>query len=238
MLKALADTEFGSDFIADSSGGETESGAFLGDFVVEFSAVLGLKSVGLFDGSLVDGGSQFTSFGLSLSGADDNVEGEHVVDVELVLISLLVEGLLVDDDVIPVNQKLLQVVRQNTLHWVAFIAFDGLSDKAGNVVVFISGFQTIESHLQSFVSRQNGIGLASLGGFVANDNCVGNQRNISIDVNTEINFGNIAVLEGVELFLFIIGVGFEGGVVSADLVDRDASGEGDTFFEFFLIVNS
>lgn len=238
VLLAFADTEFSSDFVADRSGGEAESGALLGDFVVEFSSVLGLKSIGLFNSSLVDGCSQFAGFWFSLASADNDVEGENVVDVEFVLIGLLVEGLLVDDDVVAVNKELLKVVREDSFNWVAFKAFDGFSDKSGNVVVFISWLQTIESNLEGLVGSENGISLASFNGFISNNDSVGNKCNISVDVNTEINFGNITLLEDVELLLFIFSVRFEGRVVTADLVYGDAGRESNTFFEFFLIVNS
>lgn len=89
----------------------------------------------------MDGSSKFAALGFSLSSTDDDIKSEHIENVEFILISFLVEGFLVNYNIISVDQELLQVVREHSLNGVAFIGFNCLSDKSCNIGVLISRFQ-------------------------------------------------------------------------------------------------
>ena len=49
-------------------------------------------------------------FGLALSRADDHIESIHLVDLELAFLDLLLEGLLVDDHIVPIDEVFLELM--------------------------------------------------------------------------------------------------------------------------------
>ena len=72
-------------------------------------------------------------FRLTGAGADDNVEHEHVVDLELVFLDLLLEGFLVDDAGVAVQEELVDLVREHTLDRAAFEGLAALGDHVRNL---------------------------------------------------------------------------------------------------------
>jgi len=71
--------------------------------------------------------------GLAVTGGDKDIETEDFVDVEFVFFNFLVEGGLVDDAGVTIEQVLLQFVGQNTFQRLAFVGFSNLTNNVSNL---------------------------------------------------------------------------------------------------------
>jgi len=99
--------------------------------------VFGFQVVSFLNGSLIDSSTEFTLFGFSFSGTDDNVKGVDFVDVELVLLNFLVIGFFVDNDVVAINKVFLKLMAQNSLNWIAAETFSSGEDQRGDFIIFL-----------------------------------------------------------------------------------------------------
>lgn len=141
VFQTLLDTDLSGDFVLEISRGESKHGVFGDHIVEESSGGLRLQHVVSVDVSLEHGGSQFRFFGFSFTGTDENVQHEHIVDLEFVVFHLLVKGFFVDDGSITIEEELLHVVRQHTFHGVHLVSIGTFLNNIGNLIIDISRFK-------------------------------------------------------------------------------------------------
>ena len=152
--------------------------------------------------------------GLALPGADDHVQRVDLVHLELVFLDLLLEVLLGDDDLVPVDDVLLQLVGQNSLKSLHFVALSNFTDEVGHLVVGLPWLQQSQGSIDGVVGGQDDVGLPSLHHLLFLDNhSVGNQSHIPVNLHSEVNLDDVSVLD--YHFIFF---GSQWGIVSADLV--------------------
>lgn len=172
-------------------------------------------------------------FRLSLSSGNDNIQCVDLVDLEFVIIDLLIEGFLVDDAVVSVDQMLFQFVGKHTFEGIHFVGFSDLLDSLGNGVVDVSGLELSQSGLDRLVSSQNNIGLSTGNGSIdirLHNDGVSDECDITVDVHTQVDLDEVTFLDSDAIL-------FQRRVVSADLVDGEAGGEGDTLVHWLLVVD-
>jgi len=113
VFKALFDADSGIHGIFEGIEAEAEGGVVVKHLIEELSALFYLQVVAPVESSLVDCASEVTLLWLSLCTADENVEGEHIVDCELLLVNPLFKGFLVDDDFVAINEMFFDLVGKN-----------------------------------------------------------------------------------------------------------------------------
>lgn len=150
------------------------------------------------------------------------------MDFIFVLFNFLVEGFLVEDDVVAVDQVLLQVVREHTFDGVDLVFIDDLADNCGSLCVGEAWLESSECSLESLVTSQDNISLLSFNGsslISLGDNGVCSKSDETIDGSTKINLDDISFLDDCEYFILLLRVSVQGGIVSNDLIDGDANRE-------------
>lgn len=172
-------------------------------------------------------------FGLAVSTADEDVQSKDIIDLELLVIDFLLEGLTVDDDLVSVDQVLLEVVGQDSFQRGHLVRIADFLDGVGDLVVEISWLDQSDGSLGSFVGSKKDIclfaGHGSLG-IGLDDNGVSSKGSKTIDMGSEFDLDKISFLDGSRLF-------GHGRVVAADLVDGDTGGEGDSLEDLLLVVD-
>lgn len=161
VLGTFADSELSSNFVFERSNGEAESWASFVDFVHELSSVLSLEVVLLRELSLVDGGSELRFLWLSLSGGDEDIDGKDLVDLEFGWVSLLVEGLLVEDDVVSIDEVLFDLMREDSLDGVNLIGVSDFLEGFSDLLVGVAWLEESEGSLGLLVGSQNNISFSS-----------------------------------------------------------------------------
>lgn len=140
MFKAFTDTEFGSDFIIKSSGWEAKGWIFLGYFIIKLSAVFCLKCIWFLDCSFINCCSQFASLRFSFTSADNDIKSKYIMNIEFIIIDLLIESLFINNNIVSVDKELFKIMRENSLDWVTFEAFDCFCYEWSNILIFVSWF--------------------------------------------------------------------------------------------------
>ena len=114
MFEALLDADSCGHGVLEGVEPEAEGGVVVEDLIEELPALLDLEVVAPVHGPLVDGAPSVQLLGLALTARYEDVKSEHIVDCEFLSIDSLLEGLLVDDDLVAVDQVLLELVGKNT----------------------------------------------------------------------------------------------------------------------------
>ena len=214
VLLALLDTDPGSDGVLEGVEAKAVGGVVVENLVEELSALLDLEVISAIKGTLVDGASSVHLLGLALSTRDEHVQGEHVVDSELLRLDSLLEGLFVEDDLVAVDEVLLELMGEHTFEGVHIVGSGNLLDHLGHVVVELSRLDQPDGSLSGLVGSQDDIGLlAGDGGILVglDDQGVGHEGCESVDVDSEFDLDEITFLDGG-------GVLLEGGEEAADFV--------------------
>ena len=122
---------------------------------------------------------------------------------------------------------------KNALEGTDFVCVSDLLDDLGNFVVLVSRLDQSDGGLGGFVGSEDDISfLAGDGGiFVGlDDDCVASEGSESVDMDSEFNFDEVSFFDAGGILL-------EGRVVSADLVDGEGGGEGESLEDGFFIIN-
>lgn len=155
--------------------------------IEELSALLDFEVIGPIKSSFVDGGAKISFFGFSLPTADEHVQREHIIDSKFLGIDPLLEGFLVDDDLVAIDQMFLKLVREDSLKGVHFVGVAHFLDDFSHLVVDVAWLDQSESSLGGFVCSENNICLfaGDLCVFVRlHDDCVANECGESVDVSS------------------------------------------------------
>ena len=192
MVQALLDSELGANLILEAGDGEGESGITSVHFVEESSSFLGLQLVPHVDFSLVDGGPHFGLLGLSLSGGNENVEGDHITRGEFELFHLVLSVGLSDNAVVSIDKVLFEFVGKHSLNSVALEFLADSVDSLGYFAVFSLLLDRSESGLLSVVGSEHNVGFPSVYLFSANYHSVGGLSDIPVNVATKVNFSDIS----------------------------------------------
>lgn len=233
MLKTLLDADSGCDGIFEGVESEAEGGVPFEHVVEELSALFDFEVVCPVEGSLVDCAPQVTFFGLSFAAADEDVQGEDVVDCKLLSVHSLVERLLVYDYLVAVDQVLLQLVRKHTLHGMHLVGIADFLDHFRNLVVGVPWLEQSEGSLSSLVGGEDDVCLFASDGCIfigLNDEGVCDEGREAIDVCSEFYFDEVSLLDGGGVFL-------EGRIIGADLIDGDGGGEGESLENWFFVID-
>jgi hypothetical protein len=233
VLETLLDADSGCDGIFEGVESEAEGGVSFEYVVEELPALFDFEVVCPIEGSLVDCAPQVTFFGLAFSTAHEHIQSEDVMDCKLLGVHSLVEGLLVYDHLVTVDQVLLQLVGKHALQRMHLVGITDLLDNFGHLVVGVSGLQESEGSLCSFVGGEDDVCLFASDGRIfigLDDEGVCDEGREAIDMCSEFNFEEVSLLDGGGVFL-------EGRIIAADLIDGDGGGEGESLENWFFVID-
>jgi len=111
--------------------------------------MLSLKTVSLFNGSLVNGSSKFTLSWFTLASSDDDIKSINFIYVEFVVLNLLIKGFLIDDDIISINQMFLEFMTEYSLNWVTFVSFSDSLGNRSDLIILLSRTEISKGSLES-----------------------------------------------------------------------------------------
>ena len=130
---------------------------------------------------------------------------------EFPVLDSLLWSLLIDNAFVTINQVLLGLVRENTLHWLNLVVGTNSCDLGSHVLVEASDLDRSSGSQEGVVGGEKDVSLSLLG-LSSDDNGVSTVGGESINMSTEFNFDDIFVLE-------LGGIISAWGVISADLID-------------------
>lgn len=134
-------------------------------------------------------------------------------------------GFSVDDDVVAIEKVSMNLVREDTLESVDSVTLADLGSVSSNLVVESSGLDDSDGRLERVPCSKNNISLLARNGVFTHDYGVSEKSREAIEVDTEIDLGNITLVEDGGIFS-------ERAEMTADFVDRDANWESDTLVHF------
>lgn len=174
------------DLVLEGSDGETEGGGGFADGGEELSSVSGLQIEGGIQILLEDCNTVIGLLGLAISGGDEEIKDVNLVDFELDIFNSLVINLLIDDGVVSVDQVSGDFVGENSFEGVDSVGLTDLGDSLGDLSVMIARLQKSDGGPHAVVGGSNDVGLLAGDLGLSNDNGVGNDGHISIEVGSEI----------------------------------------------------
>lgn len=153
------------------------------------------------------------------------------MDVELEFFGPLLESLLVEDDLIPVDEMLFDLVGDDSLDWVDLVTVTDLLDKFGDLSIGVSWSDDSQGSLCGLVGGQNHISLLSgnrLLGVALDYKTVSHEAWIAVNMGPQLDLDQISLLNGSG----ILGLW---RIVGAYFVEGNTSGEGQTLKHLFLV---
>jgi len=93
------------------------------------------------EGTFIDCATQIALFGLAFTSRHDDIKSINFIDLEFMIVDLLIEGFLVDNSLVAVNQMFLQLVRQNTLQGGDFVGFGDFLNGFGGCIINVARFK-------------------------------------------------------------------------------------------------
>lgn len=211
MIHALLDSNFGTSKILEPSDREWKGSVVFHDLGEESSGTLTLEVILLVQLSAVDGGSSLCLSAHAISGRGINIKMDDISRGEFPVVHSLLWSLLVDDAFVSIDQVLLGLVRENTLHWLNLIFGHHCGDLGSHILVKGSDLDRSSGSHEGIVGSEDNICLLAVG-LTSNNDGVGTVGCESIDVGSELNLDNI-------LSLKLLGIVSAWGVVTADLID-------------------
>ena len=212
---------------------EAEGRIVVKNFIEKYSALLDFQVVSSVHGSFVNCASCIQLFCLSFSTWNYYIKSNHIIHCKLLRIYPLLEGFLVYDHLVTVNQVFFQLMGKNSFQGVDVVRGSYFLDNLSYFVVGVSWLNESESSLSGLVCCQDHISFFANNGSIfvrLNDKGMGDKRGKSINMDTELYFDKISFLDVDWVFL-------EGWEMSADLVDGDGCGEGHSFEDSFFIID-
>ena len=232
VTHAFLDTDFGSNLIFERSDREGKGRVFLGHLGEESSRVLALQVILVFNFSLVNGCSEVSFSGLSLTSGDHHLEQEDISGHEFALLNSSLWVVLVGNGIIAVDDVSLEFMGEHAINGGALELLtnfgNGFSD--GDIGSLLENESLGSS--EASISTLEDLGLLSLEGLAGvsrDENGVSQGSNISIQVAAELDLGEVSFIEGCALVV-------QRRVVADDVVHRDRGGESDSSFELLRLL--
>ena len=194
MIHALLNTNFGTSEILKSSDREWESCVILHNLGEETSSTLALKAVLLVQLSAVNSGSSLCLSTHAVTSGGINIKMDNISWSKFPVLNSLLWSLLIDNAFISVDQVLLGLVRENTLHWLNLVVGHDSSDLSSHILVEASNLDRSSGSQESIVGSENNISSSFLS-LSSDNNGVSTVRSKAVNVGSELNFDNILVLE-------------------------------------------
>lgn len=135
----------------------------------------------------------------------------------------------VDDDIVAIDDMSLDLVGKDTLYSVALELLSHLLNYCGHLSVGTSQGNFALGSLEGIPGGQNHISLAACDCAITHNDSCGSIRSIAIEVGTADDFSDISFLK----YLALIE---KWRVVAHHVVDRDASGEGNTTLKMLALL--
>mmetsp|Transcript_1478 Transcript_1478/g.4507 ORF Transcript_1478/g.4507 Transcript_1478/m.4507 type:complete len:470 (-) Transcript_1478:64-1473(-) len=229
MLLTLHDPHASLLLVLEGSQGEGQGGELAVHFVEEIAARTHLQAVVLVHSTLEDGGPKFGLAGLAVTSGNGNIHRVHLVQFEGEIIHLVLQFLLEDDHLVPVNHVALHLVGQGALDKVHFEVLRDLGPCLGHLLVRVAWADELGRHLGAHVPSVHEVAQLvtdrSLrrGGYSDSDR-VPYHGNKAVDMNTKVDLHHISLLQRWVLVAFRL----DGRVVADALVHRDAGWESNT----------
>mmetsp|Transcript_1518 Transcript_1518/g.4477 ORF Transcript_1518/g.4477 Transcript_1518/m.4477 type:complete len:401 (+) Transcript_1518:242-1444(+) len=220
----LGDADAGDLLVLDGAEGEGQRREALVDLRDELPGLLRLEVVGGVHGALVDGVTELRLLALALPRGHHDVDAVDLVALELELVHLLVGRLRGDDDAIPVDDKLLQLVREDALHRLAAVLVRDLGECLGDLRVGVANLDQAQRRLGGVPRALDDVGPLVVDLLLADHDGVGGAGDETVKVARHVDLGHIPILELPRLAL-------QGGEVAHDLVHGDARRERDALLD-------
>lgn len=221
VVGALLDTDLGASLVLKRSNCERKSWESFVNLDKEGAGTLHLKLIDGLELPLVNGAPVLSLLRLSLSRGNIDVKADGIAGSKLPLINLLSSGLLVNDAIVSINKMLLDFMGENAFDGVAVELGAGLGNSFGDGGIGGSLSDAAKGGLESCMGSKDDVSLGATDLSASNNNSVGSVGGKPVNVGSDNNLGNITFFECVRF------VGY-GGEVTHNVVDRDATGEGDT----------
>lgn len=194
MIHALLNTNLGTSEILKSSDREWESCVILHNLGEETSSTLALKAVLLVQLSAVNSGSSLCLSTHAVTSGGINIKMDNISWSEFPVLNSLLWSLLIDNAFVSVDQVLLGLVGENTLHWLNLVVGHDSSDLGSHILVEASNLDRSSGSQESIVGSEDNISSSFLG-LSSDNNGVSAVRSKAVNVASELNFDNILVLE-------------------------------------------
>jgi len=173
--------------------------------------VLALKRVLHVELSLEHGRAAVSSLGDTSAGGGIDIEADNISGSELPILGLLIRDVLVHDAVTTVNHMALVLVGEDTVEGLAAELLADSLNLGRELGVLDAGLHGLGDGHEGVVSSEDNIGSLVLGG-TTNDNGVGSDGGVAIEMGTNINADNILGLESDSVLS-------QGREMTGDLVD-------------------
>ena len=224
MLHALLNANLGTSSVLKSTNGEWKRGVLLVDDREECAGVLALEVVLLIKLALVNRTPGISSATHTISRGRVHIQMNHITRGEFPVIHSLLRRFFIYDNFVSIIQMLLGLVREHALEWLNLEISAYSLDVRSHLLVCVLWFYSSGSSLESSPGSHEDISLLPLG-LSSNNKTVGARGREAIDVSSKLNLNQIFHFQSVRIF-------FKWREVAADLIDRDAAGEGNTSLEF------
>mmetsp|Transcript_49295 Transcript_49295/g.148399 ORF Transcript_49295/g.148399 Transcript_49295/m.148399 type:complete len:442 (-) Transcript_49295:1559-2884(-) len=237
MGDALRDTHLGGPFVLKVPEGEGQRGELPVDFPQNVPARLHLEAVGRLDVPLEHGGAQVARADLAVPRAHGDVDGVHLPLLELTLGDLFLPLLQIVGSRLT-QRDLLNAIDDKPLHLVHPDGGDGADaiglrnslHRSGHLGVLGPGADGVSGDQHGVVRsdgsipdlivyRRGGVGT------LRDDEGVGCNGDVTINVTAEVDLDDVAGLEGLQFFRA------QWRVVAHHVVHRNAHREGDALLD-------
>jgi len=229
VVNAFLNTDLGANLVLEGTRGERKGGEALVTLSEEGAGLLHLEAVEVLELALEHGGAHVAELTLTFTGRNVHVEVDNLTLVESPLFNLLGGLLLRDDGLVAVDAVLLDFVGESTLHHVALVGSSDLVHVLGDLVVGRALFDLAFSSTENIVSSFDRVSSTRGSLAITNNNGVGSGGTEAINLGTNADLGNITSSK-------LGGLVLERGVVTNNVVDRDASGESNTTIDLLCLL--
>lgn len=136
---------------------------------------------------------------------------------------------LVDNAIVSVNKVLFEFVRKHTFHRSALELFADSRNCFSHSCVSRHFFDRSQGSLLSVVGSKDYVSFPAIGFGATDNDRVRSLCNIAVNVAAKVDFSNVALLKRARLI-------WQRREMAADLIYRNATGEGDSAFELFRLL--
>ena len=120
------------------------------------------------------------------------------MDIELELFNFLIEGFLIDNDFVAVDQVLFELMRQNAFDRVDFVGLTYLPNEFSNFRIGVARFDESEGCLDCLISCKDGISLFPFDlsfGVALDDESMCYESRISVDMSSQFDFECVTLFD-------------------------------------------
>mmetsp|Transcript_104105 Transcript_104105/g.222418 ORF Transcript_104105/g.222418 Transcript_104105/m.222418 type:complete len:203 (+) Transcript_104105:345-953(+) len=178
----FADTDSSHLLVLDGTNCEGQGREALVHLRDKLPSLLRLQDVIGVHSPLVDGIPGLCLLALAFASRHQDIQAVDLVKLELELVDLLICGLATQDDPVAINDMLLQLMGEHSLHGLAAELTSDLGEGRGDRSVRVAYLDEAQRSLCGIPSRMDDVSPLVLDGLCANDHAVRRCGDEAIDV--------------------------------------------------------